>query len=131
MSDHHEGLLLIARDAEQKGITVKAEAQKMDKEQDAELSRMLGMLKSRFKDDYTPTVRPDNQALAESLKQKSGAAYDTTFRENIIKHHQEALQMIDEFSPKLENPALKQMVQNMKATQTQEITQLKRELGQS
>lgn len=131
MSDHHEGLLLMAHDAERRGITVKAEARKFDKEQSAQINQMLGILKSRFKDDYTPRVGPDNQALADSLTQKSGAAFDTTFRENIIKHHQGALQMVAQYLPKLENPEVRQLAQNIKTTQTAEIAQLKRELGQS
>ena len=132
ISDHHKGMLLMAHDAlERPGVTVKAEAQKMDKEQDTELSRMLSMLKSDFKDAYTPKVMPDNQAMADSLKQKSGASYDTTFRKNVIKHHEQGIQMIDEFMPKLTRPELKQMAQKMKSAQTREIAQLKRELGQS
>ena len=130
MSDHHKGLLLMAHDAiERRGVTVTAKAQKLDKEQDAELDRMLSMLKADFKDDYKPMVMPENQAMADSLKQKYGEAYDTTFRENIIKHHQEALEMIDRFLPQLTQPELKQMAQKMKAAQTREIEQLKRELG--
>lgn len=132
MSDHHEGLRLMAHDAlGRKGVTVKVEAQKMDKEQDAELNRMLSMLKTEFNDAYTPKVMPNNQEMANSLKQKSGAAYDTTFRENVIKHHQEALQMIDEFLPQLTRQELKQMAEKMKAAQTREITKLKQELGQA
>ncbi len=131
MSSHHKGILLMAHDAiGRNGVTVKAEAQKIDKAQDVELSRMVSMLKTDFKDDYTPKVMPEHQAMADALKQKSGAAYDTTFRENVIKHHQEALQMIDRFLPQFTRPDLKQMAEKMKADQTREIAQFKRELGQ-
>lgn len=92
---------------------------------------MVSMLKTDFKDDYTPKVMPDNQAMADSLKQKSGVAYGTTFRENVIKYHQEGLQMIDRFLPQLTRPELKQMAQKMKADQTREIAKFKRELGQT
>ena len=133
MSDHHKGILLMAHDAiERKGVTVKeAEAQKIDKAQDAELKRMVTMLLADFKDEYAPKATPENQAMAEALKQKSGAAYDTTFRENAIRHHQEALQMIDRFLPRLTRPDLKQMAEKMKADQTSEIAKFKRELGQT
>ena len=131
MSDHHLGILLMAHDAEKKGRAVKAEAQKIDAAQDAELNKMVAMLETDFKDQYTPKVTPDNQAMAEVLKQKAGAAYDTTFRENVIKHHQEALTMIDQFLPKLTRPDLKQMAEKMKADQTREIAKFKRELRQS
>lgn len=132
MSDHHQGILLMAHDAvKREGVTVKAEAQKIDKAQDEEVSRMVAMLQSDFKDAYTPKVTPENQAMADSLRQKSGAAYDTTFRENVIKHHLAALTMIDRFLPQLTQPALKQMAQKMKDDQTREIAKFKRELGQS
>lgn len=132
MSDHHTGILLMAHDAiERKGVTVKSAAQKIDKAQDAELKRMVSMLKAEFKDDYTPKVMPETQAMADALKRKSGAAYDTAFRENATKHHQQALQMIDRFLPQLTRPELKQMAEQMKADQTREIAQFKRELGQT
>ena len=132
MSDHHKGILVMAHDAiKRKGVSVKAEAQKIDQAQDAELKRMATMLKTDFKDDYQPKVMPENQAMADALKEKSGAAYDTTFRENVIKHHQAALTMIDRFLPQLTQPALKQMAEKMKADQTAEIAKFKRELGQT
>lgn len=131
MSDHHLGILLMAHEAEKKGKAVKAEAQKIDAAQDAELNKMVAMLETDFDDKYAPKVTPENQAMAEALKQKAGAAYDTTFRENVIKHHQQALTMIDQFLPKLTRPDLKQMAEKMKADQTREITKFKRELRQS
>lgn len=131
MSDHHLGILLMAHEAEKKGVTVKAEAKKIDTAQDAELNKMVALLETAFDDKYTPKVTSENQAMAEALKQKSGAAYDTAFRENAIKHHQEALQMIDGFLPKLTRPDLKQMAQKMKGDQTREIAKFKRELGQT
>lgn len=131
MSDHHLGILLMAHEAEKKGVEVKTEAKKIDTAQDAELNKMVAMLETDFKDQYTPKVTSENQAMAEALKQKSGAAYDTTFRENVIKHHQQALKMIGEFLPKLTRPDLKQMAEKMKADQTREIAKFKRELGQT
>jgi len=131
MSDHHLGILLMAHEAEKKGLTVKGEAKKIDTAQDAELNKMVAMLQTTFKDKYTPMVMPESQAMADALKQKSGAAYDTTFRENVVKHHQEALQRIDQFLPKLTRPDLKQMAEKMKADQTSEIAKFKRELGQT
>ena len=92
---------------------------------------MLTMLESDFKDDYTPKVMPDNKAMADILKQKTGAAYDTTFRENVIKHHRQGLQMMDQFLPKLSNPTIKQMAQKMKEAQTKDIAKLERQLGRS
>lgn len=130
MSDHHLGILLMAHDAEKKGRAVKAEAQKIDTAQDAELNKMVAMLETDFNDKYAPKVMPENQAMSDALKQKTGEAYDTTFRQNVIQHHQQALQMVDRFLPKLTRPDLKQMAEKMKADQTREIAEFKRKLGQ-
>lgn len=131
MSDHHLGILLMAHDAEKKGRAVKSAAQKIDSAQDAELNKMVAMLETDFNDKYAPKVTPENQVMAEALKQKTGAAYDTTFRQNVIQHHQQALQMVDRFLPKLTRPDLKKMAEKMKADQTREIAEFKRKLGQT
>jgi uncharacterized protein (DUF305 family) len=131
MSDHHTGLIMMAHDAERKGARVKSEADKIDQQQDAELDRMVSMLSTDFNDDYTPKVTPEHQAMADSLKKLSGAAYDRAFREITIKHHQQGIQMMDRFLPQLTGADLKQMVEKMKADQTREIARLKRELRQS
>jgi hypothetical protein len=131
MSDHHTGLIIMAHDAERKGVSVKSEADKIDQQQDAEWDRMVSMLSTDFKDDYTPKVTPEDQAMADSLKKLSGAAYDRAFRENTINHHQQGIQMMDRFLPQLTRADVKQMVEKMKADQTREIAKLKRELGQS
>lgn len=43
------------------------------------------------------------------------------FYETIIKHHEQAITMVDEFLPKLTRPELKAMAARMKADQAREI----------
>ena len=131
MSDHHKGLIAIAHETVERkdAITVKGEAETLDKKQDAELDEMVTMLEQQYHDAYAPKVTPDNQAMLDSLKPKSGAAYDRTFRKDIIKHHQAAIAMIDEYAAKLSNPKVKSMADKMKMDQQREIVELQKQVS--
>lgn len=128
MSDHHKGLVEMAHMTKELKPAPKsvADATKLDTKQDAELDRMQTMLEKDFKDPYAPKVMPDNQAMADALKGKTGADYDRTFYANIVKHHQEAIVMIDAYLPKAKNATVKQMAERMKADQSKEITEFQK-----
>lgn len=125
MSDHHRGLIAMSRlstEGDRKGSAqAQADAKKLDRKQDAELDSMTTMLEQQFKDKYEPMIMPSNQAMVDQLKSQSGAAYDKTFYQNVAKHHQQAIKMIDELSPKLQNAQIKRMAQRMKEDQQREI----------
>lgn len=125
MSDHHKGLIAMAHmTKEQTPAPASAtDATKLDTKQDAELDRMQTMLEKDFKDTYSPKVRPDNQAMIDQLRGKTGADYDRTFYQNVVEHHQQAIRMIDGYLPKARNAVLKQMAEKMKADQTKEIAE--------
>lgn len=131
MSDHHKGLILIAhmtKDRKAGGPAV-ADATKLDTTQDQELDHMVSMLEKDFKDPYAPKVMPEHQAMADALKSKSGKEYDRTFYQDIIKHHQEALKMIDDYLPKAKNAMIKQMAEKMKADQAKEIADFQQKVS--
>lgn len=123
MSDHHRGLTELAHMTKERSDigTAKADATKMDAAQDKELDHMVTMLEKDFKDPYAPKVMPEHQAMADELKPKTGKDYERTFYQDVIKHHQEAVKMIDDYLPKAKNAMLKQMAEEMKAAQTKEI----------
>ena len=132
MSDHHAGLILMAHETvDHSGpLAVKDEAKKFDSEQDDELARMKNALKSEFGvPSYSPKAMPEHQAMADSLKTLSGTAYDRRFREDVIKHHQEAIAMIDQYLPQMTHADVKTMAERMRANETKEIAQLKAQLG--
>lgn len=134
MSDHHEGLILMVhKTLEHTGpLAVKDEAKKLDSEQDDELDRMKNALKGDFNvASYTPKAMPEHQAMADSLGKLSGSAYDRQFREDVIKHHQEAVAMIDRYLPRLTHADVKTMAERMRANQTKEIDQFKQQLAKS
>lgn len=131
MSDHHKGLIAIVHPTldKKENLAVKGDAAKMDKKQDAELDKMITMLDQQYKDSYTPSVTPDNQRMVDELKDKSGSDYSRTFLRNVIAHHQQAIQMVDEYRPKARNPQVKAMAEKMKSDQAKEIAELQRKLS--
>lgn len=131
MSDHHRGLIAIVHaTVERKDkVGVKAEARTIDAKQDAELDAMVTMLEQQYHDPYAPKVTPDNKAMLDSLTPKSGASFDRTFREDIIKHHQDGIAMIDQYAPKLTDAKVKAMAEKMKAGQQHDIAELQKKLG--
>jgi uncharacterized protein (DUF305 family) len=131
MSDHHKGLILMVqmtKDRKDVG-TAAADAAKLDAAQSKELDQMVTMLKQDFKDPYAPKVMPEHQAMANDLKTKSGKDYERTFYQDIIKHHQGAIKMIDDYLPKAKNPKIKQMAEKMKAVQTSQIADYQQKLA--
>jgi uncharacterized protein (DUF305 family) len=131
MADHHKGLVLMAHmtaDRKDAGPAA-ADAKKLDAKQSAELDRMRAMLEKDYKDPYAPKVMPEHQAMADELKTKRGKDYERTFYQDIIKHHQEAIKMIDDYLPKAKNPMVRQMAEKMKADQTKEIADFQQKLA--
>lgn len=134
MSDHHKGLIAMAHlvEEEKKGsAAAQADAKKLDAKQDAELDTIATMLDTKYKDSYDPKIMPSNQAMVDQLRSQSGAAVDRTFYSNVVKHHQQAIKMIDEFLPKLKSADIKKMAERMKREQTREISELERKAGKS
>lgn len=131
MMDHHKGMVAMAHPTieSKEKLAVKPLAKQLDSEQDKDLDKMSGMLDSLYKDNYTPKLMPDNKAMVDDLLKKSGAAYDTTFMQDAVKHHEQAVKMIDDYLPKAKQPAVKAMAEQMKAPQQREIADLKKRLG--
>jgi uncharacterized protein (DUF305 family) len=131
MSDHHKGLIQIAhmtKDRKDVG-TAAVDATKLDTKQDTELDQMVTMLEKDFKDPYAPKVMPEHQQMAEELEAKSGKDYERAFYQDIIKHHQEAVKMVDDYLPRGKNAVLKGMAQTMKADQQKEIQEFQQKVA--
>jgi len=90
---------------------------------------MVTMLEKTYKDAYAAKVMPDNQAMADELKTKSGTEYDRAFYQNVIKHHGEAVKMVDAYLPNAKSAAVKQMAVKIKADQTKEIAEFQKKLA--
>jgi uncharacterized protein (DUF305 family) len=132
MSDHHKGLILLAHMTKERkeGGAAVVDAKKVDTKQDAELDKMMGMLEKSYKDAYAPKTTPEHQAMADDLKTKRGKEYDQTFYQDIVKHHKEAIKMVDDYLPRGKSAAVKQMAEKMKADQTREIREFEQKASQ-
>ena len=131
MSDHHKGLIAIVHETidRKEPLAVRSEAETLDTRQDAELDQMVTMLEQQYHDAYAPKMTPDNKAMLDILKEKTGTSYDRVFRQDIIKHHREGIAMIDQYASKLIDPKLKSMAEKMRKDQQRDIAMLQKKLG--
>ena len=131
MSDHHKGMILMAHMTKERkdGGPASADARKLDAKQDAELDTMMTMLEKTYKDPYAAKVMPEHQAMADELKGKTGTEYERAFYQNVIKHHGEAVKMVDAYLPNAKSAAVKQMAMKIKADQTKEIAEFQKKLA--
>ena len=130
MSDHHKGMILMAHMTKERtdAGSAAADAKNIDAAQDVELDKMMTMLEKDYKDAYAAKVMPDNQAMADELKGKKGSEYERTFYQNVIKHHGEAIKMVDGYLPNAKSAAVKKMAEKIKADQTKEIAEFQKKL---
>lgn len=133
MSDHHKGLIAMAHETiEKEGqLASKDDARKLDRKQDAQLDTMVTMLERDFKDDYKPSIMPDNQAMVDSLKRQSGTAFDRVFYQNVVKHHQQAVEMTDHYLPQLKRAEIKRMAERMREENRREAEEFQRKIAKS
>jgi uncharacterized protein (DUF305 family) len=131
MVDHHQGLILMAQQAMERGSTdsVKAEAHELHQKQETEQREMLAILQREYGDAHQPSVMPAHQAMLDSLTSKAGADYDMAFRMNVVAHHREGIKMTDEFLPRLARPEVKSMAERGKTDQQKDIQKLEAEMG--
>lgn len=131
MSDHHEGLISMMDAAMERASSTqaKADAKKLHDKQHEERDRMVGMIKSSYGETIEPMVMAHNEAMNDSLQQKSGAAYDRDMYRHVVMHHREGVEMIDRFLPRLRNADVKSMADRMRADQQREITEFERKQG--
>lgn len=128
MSDHHEGLIIMMDAAMKRAssASAKADARKLHAKQHKERDRMIAIVKSRYAEEYDPMVMPDNQAMNDSLERQAGAQYDREMYRHLVMHHQQAVQMVDQFLPRLKNADVKSMAEKMRAEQQREIAEFER-----
>ncbi len=135
MIDHHKGMIMMAHlamEGARKGsVVLHADAKRVDAKQDAEVDEMITKLEKQYKDPYDPKVSSDDQMMVDQLKAQSGEGYDRMFYQHAIKHHQQAVQMIDQALPTLKDPQIKAMAERMKRDQTREISEFQRKASKN
>lgn len=126
MSDHHEGLIEMASAAMNKASTpqVQGDAHQLHTKQEQEQKQMVDLIQTAYSETVQPMVMPSNKAMNDTLQAKSGADYDQTFYRMVVKHHQEGIQMMDEFAPRVQRAEVRQMIDKMRTEQQREIREL-------
>lgn len=130
MVDHHQGMIEMADTALAKNGSehTRMDAREMLGKQTQEQKKMIDMLKSDYGDAKMPMIMPSNAQMISELTSKSGKDLDKAFKEKVIAHHEEAIKMIDDYTPKFTKPAVRTMAAKMKKDQQAEIADLKSEL---
>lgn len=131
MSDHHEGLVLIAEQARTRAQddSVRAVAENLHMKQAAERDSMVAMLSEMFSEQHTAQPMAKNRAQADSASQMSGPEHDQYFLRTVIAHHEEGIQMIDQQMPNLTMDHVRLMAEKMRGDQQREIQELEGKLG--
>lgn len=129
MVDHHQGMISLADTALAKNPSehTGVRARDMRRKQLVEQTRMVAMLKKDYGDDKMPMLMGSNARMISEVASKTGVELDRTFREKVVAHHEEALEMIADYESKLTKPAVRTLARNMKAEQQKEIRELKSE----
>lgn len=79
-------------------------------------SQMGGMMRGQFDTDDTPTTR--NSSMMGNI--------DAHFIEQMIPHHEDAITMANLALTRAQKPEVKQLAENIIASQSKEITQMKK-----
>lgn len=130
MSDHHQGLIAMAGEAESKATgEAREDAARLARVQRTEQQRMLQHLSTVFGASHTPAIMPSNRAMADSLSRLRGEEYDRGFYHHVVRHHQEGVRMIDSTRPRLRDAEVRTMADSMKAQQQREIAEFESKMG--
>lgn len=128
MSDHHEGLVVMAEQAMSRGSTpeVQQDAHMVHTKQMAERDSMVQLISHHYREQHRPTVMPKNAAQADTLNALQGAQYDSAFYRLVIDHHRDGIGMIDRHVTHLADPQVRAMAERMRTDQEREIQEFQR-----
>lgn len=144
MIPHHEQAVQMAELAATRGSSpqVKALAAQIEKAQGPEIAQMSGWLKSWGKPVPTSMAGHDMGSMGSSdmpgmmstkdmdtLKQSSGAAFDTMFLTMMIAHHEGAIEMAKQEEAQGSNPDATKLAGQIRTSQSAEIVTMKKLLA--
>lgn len=131
MSDHHQGLVVMANAAMSRGSNeqVRDDAQLLHLKQEREMREMIGMIQEAYGESIDAIATPAHRAMNDSLQAMNGAGYDRTFYRMVVQHHREGIRMMDEFRPRVQRPEVQQLIDRMRTDQEREIQELERKIA--
>jgi uncharacterized protein (DUF305 family) len=127
MTDHHEGLVVMADSAGERAqdAMTRADADLLRAKQRREQQEMLALLRRQYQDSIAPTVLPSNRAMLDSTLRAAAATFDSTFYRQVIHHHREGIAMSRRLMPHLTGE-VREMTERMVEEQEREIADLQR-----
>lgn len=128
MIPHHEGALLMAKDAIGKTSKpeLKALAESMLKGQKAEVDKMTAWENKWY--SRAPQTSSEMEMMNQSMAQKlapAGSEYEDSFIDQMIPHHESAIAMAKDALQKASHPELKTLAQSIITEQQAEIDKMK------
>lgn len=93
--------------------------------QSADIEEMQSWLRDWYGISYELRMTPGDQQMLDRLSSLSGAEFEITFMEMLIKHHEKAIKEAQQCLAKAWHAELRQLCQNIIDAQSAEITQLR------
>lgn len=127
MIDHHQMAIEMAEICLQKAThaQLREMCRNVIAAQSAEIEEMQSWLRDWYGISYEPRMTRGDQQMLDRLSSLSGGAFEITFMEMLITHHEKAIKEAQQCLAKAWHPELRQLCQNIIDAQSAEITQLK------
>ena len=126
MIDHHQMAIEMAEICLQKATheELRSMCQQVIAAQSAEIEEMQAWLSDWYGITYEPTMKPGDEKMLERLASLSGAEFEISFMEMLIKHHEKAIKEARKCLDKAAHAELRELCENIIRTQSAEIAQL-------
>lgn len=127
MIDHHQMAVEMAEICLSKAVheELRSMCQNIIATQSAEIQEMQSWLQQWYGITYEPTMKPGDQKMLERLASLSGAEFEIAFMEMMIKHHEGAIKEARHCLDKAAHAELRELCENIIATQSAEIQQMR------
>ncbi len=125
MIPHHEEAISTAKEVVERGgstAEIKTLAENIIKAQEKEVLDMKTWYKNWYGTDYVADGK--YKPMMRTLSNLSGAELDKVFLSDMIMHHMGAIMMAQSVSSHIEHQEMTTLAQNIKTTQSDEITQM-------
>lgn len=126
MIDHHQMAIEMAEICLDRAVhdELRTTCQNIIAAQSAEIQQMQSWLQQWYGITYQPTMKPGDQKMLDRLGSLSGAEFEIAFMEMMIKHHEKAIKEARRCLAKAAHPELREMCEDIIATQSAEIAQM-------
>lgn len=127
MIDHHQMAVETAEICVDKAVhrELRAMCRDIIAAQSAEIQQMQTWLQQWYGVTYQPRMGAGDQKMLERLASMSGADFEIAFMEMMITHHEAAIKEAQQCLDKAGHAELRQLCENIIATQSAEVQQLK------